>query len=148
MPTDTVFYRWVPKDINPPEAHEIGDRLFIAGVGLGLLAAVLDWKKDMLRQSWSGKAQDSFYENRGFGRAPDRLEELGERIQEHGERIRDIIVTVWEQVPIPPDEIRWEGRRLSTGPSPNPPPYRLQNLLRPLQDILIPEAQHAISSHD
>ena len=108
MPTDNVYYRWVPKEINPPEAHEIGDRLFIAGIGLGLLAAVLDWKKDLAGQSWSGKAQGEFYESRGFGKAPARLRELGEMIESHGKQIRDITVTVWEQVPISPEEICWE----------------------------------------
>lgn len=108
MPTDTVFYRWVPREINPPEAREIGNDLFAAGFGLQLLSTLLDLERERALQSWSGKAQGEFYEDRGFGRAPARLRELGELIESHDKQIREITVTVWEQVPIRPDEIQWE----------------------------------------
>ena len=108
MPSDGVFYRWVPREINPPEAQAIGIRLFAAAAGLGIAAALLEWKRDVVGQTWCGKAQSSFYETRGFGKAPSRVRDLSETIENHSKQVREITVTVWEQVPIPPEEIRWE----------------------------------------
>lgn len=100
-------YRWATRTIHPPEADEIGRKLKIAGMNLDSQAYFIQMVKSDLEQCWNGQAKERFFEDYGFARLPDRLEELGAAVQNHGAQIMEITVTVTEQVPIEPEDAYW-----------------------------------------
>jgi len=84
-----------PREITPPEAHEIAGQLREAADALSSLVADLYQSKNDMEMTWQGRAKNRFDDAAG---SPERgLEYLVEDLRRMAHQIDSIEVTIWEE---------------------------------------------------